>query len=46
MTVVFILLLATLVALTPPRFRWPIALVYSVIIVAFLLLDSCYRPVS
>lgn len=41
MIVVFALLLATLGALTPPRFRWPVVGIYAALLVAFVVLDSC-----
>jgi len=43
MTVVFILLIVVLTAMTPPRFRWPVAVVYAILVAALLLLDSCYK---
>lgn len=42
MTVVFILLIITLAALTPPRFRWPVAFIYSTLVAAVLCIEYCH----
>ena len=42
MTVVFILLIITLAALTPARFRWPVAFIYSALVAATLWIEYCH----
>lgn len=41
MMVVFILLIIVLGALTPPRFRWPVVSIYSVLVAASLCFTYC-----